>query len=122
MQSLEWHGQSLLAKWFAVVTTLAVAMLALLAGAALLGAEHALIEYDMQAPRSFQWASSLGLFSIVIAWVLHMLSMLVLLGYSHKENRVFASFVMTGTALLYLLFVCNTSLSALFPPGMKSMM
>ena len=122
MQSLQWHGQSPLAKWFAITSSIGVALLAVLAGTMLLGAERVATYYDMPTSSTFDWLASYGLATVFFAWVLHMASMLLLLGCVHTENRTIASLIMTGAAALYLLFVAGSSLTALPMCGMKTMM
>jgi hypothetical protein len=122
MQSLQWHGQSPLAKWFAITSTMIVALLAVLAGVMLLGAIRVTAYYDIAAPSSFEWLRPYGLTTVILAWVLHMASMLLLMGFVHTENRTIASLIMTGVASLYLLFVAGSSLAALPICGMRSLM
>ena len=122
MQSLQWHGQSPLAKWFAITSSITVALLAILAGTMLLSAERVTTYYDMPTSEGFDWLASYGLTTVFGAWILHMASMLLLLGYVHTENRTYVSLAMTGMAVLYLLFVAGKSLACLPMCGTHSLM
>lgn len=122
MNSFEWQGQSPLAKWFAITSTILVALLAILAGTTLLGAERITGSYDIDTSAFFDWLKTYGFASVIFAWVLHMASMLLLMGYVHNENRTITSLVMTGAVVFYLLFVVSSSMLALPMSGMKSMM
>ena len=60
-------------KFFAVFSTIVISLLAVIAGAALLGMQQLTAYYDMALPRIFEHASSLGLTAVIVAWVVHLL-------------------------------------------------
>jgi hypothetical protein len=122
MQSLQWHGQHPLAKWFAITSSIGIALLAILAGTMLLGADRMTSAYELPTSSTFDWLATFGLACVFVAWALHMAAMLVLLGYNHTENRTLASVSMTVLAAMFLLFVAGSSLSVIPWCGMKSMM
>ena len=109
-------------KFFAVFSTIVISLLAVIAGAAVLGMQQLTAYYDMTLPRIFEHASSLGLTAVIVAWVVHLGGLMVLLGYPPNETRCWVSGGATFSCGLYLLFVLMSCLAAFPMCGMKSLM
>jgi len=109
-------------KFFAVISTIVISLLAVTSGAALLGMQQFAAYYDSAVPKIFELAVSLGLTAVIAAWVLHLGGLMVLLGYPYSEARFWVGYGATLICGLYLLFVLMASL-AVFPMcGTQSLM
>lgn len=109
-------------KFFAVLSTMMISLLAVVAGAALLGMQQLAAYHDTAVPRAFELVASLGLTAVLGAWVLHLGGLVLLLGYPTSEARAWVSCATSLACAMYLLFTLLASLTAFPMCGMRTLM
>ena len=118
---LPWASQDTSVKLFAVVSSIAVGVMAVLAGIAVLMLQHLVINYDLDLPRLSALIDVLGLWGVVAGWVLYMIVLVVLLGYPRNEIRDMVGIVVFGVIILYYFVAVVGSLLPVMN-GTKSVM
>ncbi|MEM1098881.1 MAG: hypothetical protein AAGH92_08840 [Planctomycetota bacterium] len=113
--------QSNRVRFWAMFSSMSLAVVLLIGGAFLLFAQQHTQDFRTELPRLFHLVSSAGLLTVLIAWFVHLVALIALLGYEENSAREAGSIVVFCVCVGYGLLVIMGSILP-FVSGMKSMM